>query len=148
MKIILLQDVKGLGKRGEVVDASRGYARNFLFPKKLADEATEGNIKTLNEQKKSQKLKEQQELKDAKCLAAQLEESPIEIIAKAGEGGKLFGSVTSKDLAEELEKQYEIKIDRRKIVLPEPIREIGIRDVEVKLYAGATGKLKVNIKEA
>lgn len=148
MKIILLQDVKGLGKRGEVVDASRGYARNFLFPKKLADEATEGNIKTLNEQKKSQKLKEQQELKDAKCLVAQLEESPIEIIAKAGEGGKLFGSVTSKDLAEELEKQYEIKIDRRKIVLPEPIREIGIRDVEVKLYAGATGKLKVNIKEA
>lgn len=147
MKVILLQDVKGLGKKGEVVNASDGYARNFLFPKKLAAEATEGNMKTLNEQKTSQKLKKQQELEEAKALAAKLEKSPIEISAKAGEGGRLFGSVTSKDVAEELEKQHKIKIDRRKMVLPEPIRELGVRHVEVKLYAGVVGKLKVNIKE-
>lgn len=146
MKVILLQDVKGLGEKGEVANAKDGYARNFLFPRGLAVEATEGNLKTLKKQKTSQKLKEQQEIDEAKDLAAKLEESPIEITAKAGEGGKLFGSVTSKDLAEALEKQHKIKIDKRKIVLPEPIKELGIRDVEVKLHTGAAGKLRINIK--
>ena len=148
MKVILLQDVKGLGKKGEVVNASDGYVRNFLFPKKLASEATDGNIKTLKEQKVSQEKKKQQEIDDAKDLAKKIEKSPIEIIAKAGDGGRLFGSVTSKDLAETLEKQYKITIDKRKIVLPEPIRELGVRHVEIKLYAGVVGKLKVSIKEA
>ncbi|QUH19287.1 50S ribosomal protein L9 [Alkaliphilus sp. B6464] len=148
MKVILLQDVKGLGKKGEVVNASDGYARNFLFPKKAAVEATGGNMKTLNEQKTSQEMKKQQEVDDAKDLAKKLEKSSIEITAKAGEGGRLFGSVTSKDLAEMLEKQYKIKIDKRKIVLPEPIRELGVRHVEIKLHTGVVGKLKVSIKEA
>lgn len=148
MKVILLQDVKGLGKKGEVVNASDGYARNFLFPKKAAIEATDGNMKTLKEQKNSQEMKKQQEIDDAKDLAKKIEKSPIEITAKAGEGGRLFGSVTSKDLAEMLEKQYKIKIDKRKIVLPEPIRELGVRYVEVKLHTGVVGKLKVSIKEA
>jgi len=148
MKVILLQDVKGLGKKGELVNASDGYARNFLFPKKAAAEATDGNIKTLKEQKNSQEMKKQQEVEDAKNLGKKLEELTIEIIAKAGDGGKLFGSVTSKDLAEELQKQYKIKIDKRKIVLPEPIRELGVRHVEVKLHIGVVGKLNVNIKEA
>lgn len=147
MKVILLQDVKGLGKKGQVVNASDGYARNFLFPKKAAAEATEGNMKTLKEQKTSQEMKKQQELEEAKNLAKQLEKSSIEIKAKAGDGGRLFGSVTSKDLAEVLEKQYKIKIDKRKIVLPEPIRELGVRHVEVKVYPGVVGKLKVSIKE-
>ena len=146
MKVILLQDVKGLGNEGEVLNVKDGYARNFLLPRKLVVEATEGNLKTLKKQKASQELKEQHEADEAKDIVAKLEESPIEIIAKSGEGGKLFGSVTSKDLAEALEKQYKIKIDRRKIILPEPIRELGIRDVEVKLHADAVGKLKVNIK--
>lgn len=96
MKVILLQDVKGLGKKGELVNASDGYARNYLFPKKLATEATEGNIKTLNEQKTSQKLKQQQELAEAKELAKKLESLPLELTAKAGEGGRLFGSITSR----------------------------------------------------
>jgi len=148
MKVILLQDVKGLGKKGEVVNASDGYARNFLFPKKLAAEATQGNVKTLNEQKTSQELKKQQEVEEAKELAKKIENSPIEIIAKAGDGGRLFGSVTSKDLAETLEKQHHIKIDKRKITLPEPIRELGVRYVEIKLHVGVVGKLTVNIKEA
>lgn len=146
MKVILLQDIKGLGKEGEIANVKDGYARNFLLPRKLVAEATEGNLRALAEQKVSQELKWQQEIDEAKDIATKLGESPIEITAKAGEGGKLFGSVTSKDLAEALEKQHKIKIDRRKIVLPEPIRELGIRDVEVKLHTGAVGKLKVNIK--
>ncbi len=146
MKVILLQNVKGLGKEGEAVDVKDGYARNYLLPKKLVVEATEGNLKTLEAQKASQKIKKQQEIDEAKELVARLEESPIEITAKAGEGEKLFGSITSKDLAEALEKQHKIKIDRRKIVLPEPIKGLGIRDVEVKLHTDAVGKLKVNIK--
>lgn len=148
MKVILSKDVKGLGKKGETANASDGYARNFLFPKGLAVEATEGNMKTLNEKKTSQKLKEKQELEEAKALAKKLENSPIEITAKAGDGGRLFGSVTSKDLAEQLKKQYKIKVDKRKIVLQEPIRELGSRYVEIKIQAGVVGKLKVNIKEA
>ncbi|HZX21553.1 MAG TPA: 50S ribosomal protein L9 [Clostridia bacterium] len=146
MKVILLQDIKGLGKEGEIANVKDGYARNFLLPRKLVAEATEGNLRALAEQKVSQELKWQQEIDEAKDIATKLGESPIEIMAKAGEGGKLFGSVTSKDLAEALEKQHKIKIDRRKIVLPEPIKELGIRDVEVKLHTGAVGKLKVNIK--
>ncbi len=146
MKVILLQNVKGLGKEGEAVDVKDGYARNYLLPKKLVVEATEGNLKTLEAQKASQKIKKQQEIDEAKELVARLEKSPIEITAKAGEGEKLFGSITSKDLAEALEKQHKINIDRRKIVLPEPIKELGIRDVEVKLHTDAVGKLKVNIK--
>ncbi len=146
MKVILLQDIKGLGKEGEIANVKDGYARNYLLPRKLVVEATEGNLKALAEQKVSQELKQQQEIEEAKDIAIKLEESPIEITTKAGEGGKLFGSVTSKDLAEALEKQHKIKIDRKKIVLPEPIRELGIRDVEVKLHTGAVGKLRVNIK--
>ncbi len=148
MKVILLKDVKGLGKKGEVANASDGYARNFLFPKNLATEATEGNMKTLKQQKTSQKLKKEQELEEAKELAKKLEKTTIEITAKAGEGGRLFGSVTSKDLAEALKKQHKVNIDKRKINLPEPIRELGVRHVEVKVYTGVIGKLKVSIKEA
>lgn len=146
MKVILLEDVKGLGKKGEVANVKDGYARNFLLPRKLVVEATKGNLRALEEQEASQELKKQQEIDEAKDIAIKLEESPIEITAKAGEGGKLFGSITSKDLAEALEQQHKIEIDRRKIILPEPIRELGIRDVEVKLHTGAVGKLKVNIK--
>ncbi|HZJ76345.1 MAG TPA: 50S ribosomal protein L9 [Oscillospiraceae bacterium] len=146
MKVILLKNVKGLGEEGEVVDVKDGYARNYLLPKKLVVEATEGNLRTLESQKASQKIKEQQEVDEAKNLVAKLEESPIEITAKAGEGGKLFGSITSIDLAEALEEQHKIKIDRRKIILSEPIKELGIMDIDVKLYTDVVGKLKVNIK--
>lgn len=148
MKLILSKDVKGLGKKGELVNVSDGYARNFLLPKGLAVEATDGNMKILKEKKTSQKLKEKQELEEAKALAKKIENSPIEISAKAGEGGRLFGSVTSKDLAEELNKKHKIKVDKRKIVLSDPIRELGSRYVEIKIQSGVVAKLKVNIKEA
>lgn len=146
MKVILLEDVKGLGKKGQVVNAKSGHARNFLLPRNLAVEATQGNLRSLKEQQAAQDLKKEQEMEEAKKLAKQLENSPIEIGAKAGEGGKLFGSVTSKDLADALNNQHKIKVDRRKIVLPEPIRELGIMNIEIKLYPGVTGNLKVNIK--
>lgn len=147
MKVILLEDVKGLGKKGEVVNASDGYARNFLFPKKLAIEATEGNMKTLKEQKKVQNLKKQQELEEAQKLAQRIDKITVHIKAKAGEGGKLFGSVTSKNVVDELKKQHKLSIDKRKLVLPEPIKELGAHNLEVKVYPGVVGTLKVNVTE-
>lgn len=148
MKVILLQDVKGLGKKGDVANASDGYARNFLFPKGLAVEATEGNMKTLGEQKKSQQAKKEKELEEAKALAEKINAITVEIKTKAGEGGRLFGSVTGKEIAEALEKKHGIKVDKRKMVLPEPIKVLGVTEVEVKVYPGVSGKLKVHVMEA
>lgn len=147
MKVILLQDVKGQGKKGDVVNASDGYARNFLFPKNLAMEATSGNIKTLEEQKKSQMMKKEKEVDEAKELAARIDKLTVEIKAKSGEGGRLFGSVTGKEIAEALEKTHKIKIDKRKLVLPDPIRVLGVTEVEVKVYPNVVGKLKVHVIE-
>ncbi len=147
MKVILLQDVKGQGKKGDVVNASDGYARNFLFPKNLAMEATSGNMKTLNEQKKSQEMKKEKELEEAKELAEKINSLTIELKAKSGEGGRLFGSVTGKEIAEALNKKHGIKIDKRKLVLPEPIRVLGVTEVEVKVYPTVSGKLKVHVIE-
>ncbi|SCY62063.1 50S ribosomal protein L9 [Alkaliphilus peptidifermentans] len=147
MKVILLQDVKGLGKKGQVANASDGYARNFLFPKNLAMEASEGNMKSLDQQKKSQQIKKDKELEEAKQLADGIEKITIEIKAKVGEGGRLFGSVTAKEIVELLEKKHQIKIDKRKVTLPDPIRELGIKEVELKVYPNVIAKLKVNVIE-
>jgi large subunit ribosomal protein L9 len=147
MKIILLQDVKGQGKKGDVINASDGYARNFLFPKNLAIEATAGNMKTLDEQKQAQQNKKDRELSDAKALAEKIEQQTVQIKTKAGEGGRLFGSVTSKEIAEAFEKQHKIQLDKRKIVLAEPIKEKGTRTIDVKIYPGVVAKLKVNVIE-
>ncbi|MBM7615558.1 50S ribosomal protein L9 [Alkaliphilus hydrothermalis] len=147
MKVILMEDVKGMGKKGDVVNASDGYARNYLFPKNLAIEATAGNMKTLGEQKKSQQMKKDKELDEAKALADKIEKVTVEIKAKAGEGGRLFGSVTSKDIVETLQKKHKIKIDKRKLVLPEPIRVLGMSTVEVKVYPTVVGNLKVHVVE-
>ncbi|GAB6085845.1 50S ribosomal protein L9 [Alkaliphilus crotonatoxidans] len=147
MKVILLQDVKGQGKKGDVINASDGYARNFLFPKNLAMEATEGNMKTLNEQKQSQKMKKDKELEEAKELAKKIDSLTVEIKAKSGEGGRLFGSVTGKEVVEALNKTHGIKVDKRKLVLPEPIRVLGVTEVEVKVYPNVSGKLKVHVVE-
>ena len=145
MKIILNQDVKGLGKKGELVNASDGYARNFLLPKKMAVEATSGNLKTLEEQNEAINLKKQKELDKAKNLAEKIQKLTVEITTKAGDGGRLFGSVTSKEICESLQKQHGIKLDKRKVVLPEPIKELGMRHVEVKIHPGVTAKLNVDI---
>lgn len=147
MKVILLQDVKGQGKKGDVINASDGYARNFLFPKNLAVEATAGNMKTLSEQKQAQQNKKDKEFSDAKALAERIEQLTVQIKTKAGEGGRLFGSVTSKEIAEAFEKQHKIQLDKRKIALADPIKEMGTRTIDVKIYPGVVAKLKVNVIE-
>lgn len=147
MKVILLQDVKGQGKKGDIVNVNDGYARNFLLPKNLAVEATSGNMKTLEQQKKAMQQKKEQELENAKKLAADIEKLTVVIKAKAGEGGRLFGSVTSKDVIDAVTKISNIKLDKKKLVLPEPIRELGVRQLEVKVYPGVVAKLKVQITE-
>lgn len=145
MKVILLKDVKGIGKAGEIINASDGHARNYLIPRGLAKEATEGGIKALEKQKAAEARKKQEELQAAKALAEKLSSLTVNLKGKAGEGGRLFGSITSKDIAEGLEKQHKIKIDKRKIQLDNPIRELGASFVEIKVYPEVTAKMKVEI---
>ncbi|RKD22272.1 50S ribosomal protein L9 [Caminicella sporogenes] len=145
MKVILLKDVKGTGKKGEVVNVSDGHARNFLIPRGLAKEATKGNLRELENQKAAQKKKEERELAEAKALAEKISSITLKFKGKAGEGGKLFGSITSKDIALELKNKYKINIDKRKIILNSPIKELGARFVEVKIYPDVTAKLKVEV---
>lgn len=147
MKVILLKDVKGQGKKGEIKNVSDGYARNFLFKQNLAVEATPANLKALEAQKKKQKQLEQEELEEAKKLKETLETLTVELTAKSGEGGRLFGSITNKQIAEQLQKSHNIKVDRRKIELSEPIRTLGVTNVPVKLHPDVTATLKVHVKE-
>ena len=147
MKVILLKDLKGTGKKGDVVNVSDGYARNFLFPKGVAKEATEGNVKVLKEQKTAQKIKEDQQLDEAKVLAENMGEMTVTLFSKAGEGGRLFGSVTSKDIAEALNKKHGIKIDKRKILLDEPIKVLGATNVKIKVHPEVTAQIKVQVNE-
>ena len=133
MKVILLKDVKGTGKKNEVKEVSDGYARNYLLPKKLAVPADNTNMKELNEKNKSKELKAQKEYKAAVELGKKMEELNVVIYAKAGDGGRLFGSITSKDIAEKIKKQHNIEVDKRKITLDEPIRVLGSRFVDIKI---------------
>ncbi|EQF22417.1 ribosomal protein L9 [Clostridioides difficile CD160] len=147
MKVILLKDVKGTGKKGEMKEVSDGYARNFLFPKKMAVQADNVAIKELNEKNKSKEIKAQKEYEEAVLLGKQMEEINIEIYSKAGEGGRLFGSITAKEIAEQLKKQKDIDVDKRKILLDEPIRALGSTFVEVKIHQKVTTKIRVDVKE-
>jgi len=147
MKVIFLQDVKGKGKKGEIKNVADGYAHNFLLKKGLAIEATQANLKQLEAQKKKAQKEAQEELEQAKQLKEKLEKITIELKAKAGEGGRLFGSVTSKQIAEELKKAHKIKIDKRKIELPDAIRSLGYTNVPVKLHSDVTATLKVHVSE-
>lgn len=146
MKVIFLQDVKGQGKKGQIKDVSEGYARNFLLPKRLAEPATGGNVKQLEQLKKAEEKKKEAEHKAAEELAKQLSSVTIELFTKAGEGGRLFGSITSKHIAEALSKK-KYKIDKRKIELGEPIRSLGVTKVPVKLHPKVTAELNVHVKE-
>ena len=146
MKVIFLQDVKGQGKKGQINEVSEGYGNNFLIKNGLARPATEGNMKTLEQQKKSEEKKKEQEKLDAEKLAAKIGETTVEVKTKAGEGGRLFGAVTSKQIAEGLAK-IGMKIDKRKIELNEPIRSLGYTNVEVKLHPEVRGTLKVHVTE-
>lgn len=147
MKVILQQDVKALGKKGDVVNVSDGYARNFLFPKNLAVEASQGNLNTLNQIKTSEKNKKQREIDQAKALASKISELSITIKGKTGDNGKLFGSVTSKDVAETFKKQHGIDVDKRKINLPDPIKTLGTYNLEYKVYPEISAQLKVQVAE-
>lgn len=147
MKVIFTQDVKGKGKKGEVKNVSEGYARNYLLKNNLAIEATSGNLKGLEAQKNKEKQKEQEEVKEAEKLRDTLKKLEVTLKTKAGEGGRLFGSITSKQIAEELQKSHKIKIDKRKIELDQPIRSLGYTNVPVKLHNDVTGEIKVHVLE-
>lgn len=146
MKVILKQDVKGLGKAEDLVNVNDGYARNFLFPRGLAAEANASNINIMNTKKEAEKSRKDRELAQAKELAAKLKDVVVTIRTKSGDNGKLFGSITSKDISDQLKKSYMIDIDKKKMVLPEPIKSIGSFEIEVKLYPEVTGKLAVKIE--
>lgn len=146
MKVILNQDVKGKGKKGELVNVSDGYARNYLLPRKLAKEATNENLNVMHGQQASAEYKKQTELREAQNIAEKMKEITVVLKAKAGENGKLFGSITSKDISEALTAQHHIKIDKKKFVLPDGIKTLGITSVEVKLSRGVTGKVKVSVE--
>ena len=148
MKVILLQDVKSLGKAGQVVEVSPGYARNMLLPKKLGVEATPKAMNDLKLKKAHEDKMAAQALAEAKELSQKLEKAPVTVKIKTGENGKVFGSVSSKEIAEETKKQLGIEIDKKKIVLASPIKELGETVVPVKLHPQVTAQLKVNVAEA
>jgi large subunit ribosomal protein L9 len=146
MKVVLTQDVKGLGKKGELVNASDGYARNFLFPRKLAVEANSQAMSELKNREASEKHRIDTEIAAAKANAAKIEGKTVKLSAKAGANGKLFGSVTSKDVAALITKQFGIALDKRKVVV-EDIKSFGTFPVEVKLYNGISASMFVMVGE-
>ncbi|WP_026584433.1 50S ribosomal protein L9 [Bacillus sp. J33] len=148
MKVIFLKDVKGKGKKGEVKNVADGYAHNFLIKQGLAVEANQANISSLNAQKKKEEKLAAEELAEAKQLKEKLEKLTVEFTTKAGEGGRLFGSITSKQIAEELQKKHSIKIDKRKIEMDDAIRSLGYTKVPVKLHTEVMATLNVHVKEA
>jgi large subunit ribosomal protein L9 len=147
MKVIFLKDVKGKGKKGEVKNVADGYAHNFLIKQGLAKEANSANISTLDAQKKKEEKAAAEELAEAKKMKEILDQITVELTAKAGEGGRLFGSITSKQIAEELQKKHGIKIDKRKMELADAIRTLGHTKVPVKLYHEVTATLTVSVTE-
>lgn len=145
MKIILLKDVKELGKVGELVNSKDGYARNFLFPRGIAIEATPANLRKWEEENKKLANKKQDEKDEALKLKTLVEGLTVTLTGKGGEGGRLFGSITSKDIADGLKLQHKIEIDRRKIELKDNIKVIGLQEIDVRVYPEITAKLKVNV---
>ena len=145
MKVILKADIKGVGKKDQVIEASDGYARNFLFPKKLAVEANNENMSKLKAKNQSVAYQKEQEKQEAERIAEKMSKILLKIKVKAGENGKIFGGVSSKEIADNLEKQYSIKIDKKKIDLKETIKTLGGITVNVKLFEGVVGKLKVDV---
>ena len=148
MKVILQQDVKGQGKKGQMIEASDGYARNFLLPRKLAVAATAENINPMKQQEKAKRAQEAAEKAEAEAVAARLKDITVRITAKAGNGGRLFGAVTSKEISDALSEQYGIQIPKTKIVQEEPIKAFGGYDLKCKLGYEVTGTLKVMVVEA
>lgn len=148
MKVILLQDIKNVGKKDQIINANDGYARNFLFPKNMAVEANDQNLAKLKAKKDSNNFKKEEEIMQAKKIAEKLKDVTLSIKVKAGENGKVFGGVTSKEIAENLDKQYKIQIDKKKINLGETIKMLGRFSVEIKLYEGVVAKLVISVENA
>jgi large subunit ribosomal protein L9 len=146
MKVVFMKDVKGQGKKGEIKEVSEGYARNFLIPNGHAKLATDSAMKELEGQKKAEQKRKDREKEEAQALAKKLSELTVVIKAKSGEGGRLFGSITSSKVADELAK-LKIVIDKRKLVLDEPIRTLGVAEIPVKLHTEVSGKLRVQVVE-
>ncbi len=146
MKIILTQDVKNLGKKDEMVDVSDGYARNFLIPRGVAVEATTANVNKMRDKQKAAENKQQRETEYAKSFKEKLDGKTVEVKAKAGENGKLFGAVAAKDIAEAIEAQYGLSIDKKKIVLDEPIKVTGVKAVTIKIYQGISASINVDVR--
>ncbi|AIQ77200.1 MULTISPECIES: 50S ribosomal protein L9 [Paenibacillus] len=147
MKVIFIKDVKGQGKKGQVKEVSEGYASNFLLPRGLVRPATEGNVKTLENQAAAEQRRKDNEKEEAQQLGKKLDELTLTMKAKSGEGGRLFGAITSKQIAETLASTKGITIDKRKIELGEPIRHIGVFQVSVKLHTEVKATLKVEVTE-
>ncbi len=145
MKVILKEDIKGVGKKDQIINANDGYARNYLFPKNLAVPADKGNLTNLQSKKTSEEHRKELERESAKETAKKIEGILLKLPVKSGENGKVFGSITAKEIAENLEKQYKIKVDKKKINLQEPIKNLGTFNIEIKLYDGINAKLKVNV---
>lgn len=148
MKVILTQDVKSQGKKGQLVDVSDGYARNFLLPKKLAVIATAENLNTMKQQEKARKAQEAAEKAEAEATAKKLKDMTVKIVAKAGEGGRLFGAVTAKEVSEALSAQYGVNIAKTKLVLDEPIKACGGYQIKAKLGYEVVGTVSVMVTEA
>ncbi len=147
MKVILLEDVKKLGKKGDLIDVADGYARNYLFPRNLAEEATAGSIKQLKQEKTALERKKQKEIEIAKQIAEKLSQTSVTLKVKAGDMGKLFGSVTTKDISDALKKQHKVEIDKRKIEISEPIKSLGSYVVDIKLAPEVQTQVTVKIIE-
>ena len=145
MKVILLTDIKGVGKKDQIINASDGYARNFLFPKKMAVEANKENMSKLQARENSKQYKKDQDKEKAKQIANQLSNLMIKVKVKVGENGKIFGGVSSKEIVEILKKEHQIDIDKKKVELKEAIKVLGITIVKIKLYEGIYGKVKVDV---
>ena len=148
MKVILMDDVKGTGKRGEIVEVSDGFARNFLFAKKLATQATSSNVNAALKKIEADKHRKAVEKRDALEAASKLNGIQVKVYAKSGEGGKLFGSITSKEIAEAIDAQHHIKIDKKTITLSETLKALGSYEIEIKLYAEASAKITVEVLAA
>ena len=147
MKVILLENINGVGKKDEIINANDGYARNFLFPKKLAVEANKGNLANLKSKQDSNKFKRDTERKEAEEIAKKINDIVLKIKVKAGENGKIFGGVTAKEISENLKSEFNLDIDKKKISLKETIKTLGTTNVDIKLFEGVAAKLKVSTIE-
>ena len=145
MKVILKADIKGVGKKDQIINVSDGYVRNFLFPKNLAVEANSQNLSKLKAQQDSKAFKKLQEKEEAQKLAEKLSKIQLKVPVKAGENGKIFGGVSAKEIADLLKENYKIEVDKKKVEIKEPIKSLGMRTVNIKLYEGVIGTLKIDV---